>query len=65
MDRARLRVEAHAQLAAEAVRLQGIQAEIISHIGEIPEELRDDYEHALERHDEAVGMVLRLSQPEV
>ncbi len=61
MDRERLQTEAAAQLAAEAVRLEGIQAEVIAHVGPIPEQLADDLAHQKERHQDAVDMVLRLA----
>ena len=61
VDRVRLQNEAAAQLAAETVRLEGIQNEIIAHLGPIPDELADDLAHQKTRHDEAVALVLRLS----
>jgi hypothetical protein len=63
MDHQRLVTEAAAQLAAETVRLDGIQREVIACPGPIPEALQDDLEHARERHQQAVGLVLRLSNP--
>ena len=61
MNPERLKTEAAAQLAAETVRLEGIQAEILSHLGPVPEQLQDDLAHQKTRHDEAVALVLRLS----
>ena len=61
MNPERLKTEAAAQLAAETVRLEGIQAEIIAHLGPIPEQLADDLKHQKTRHDDAVALVLRLS----
>lgn len=64
MNRERMVTEAAAQLALEAVRLAGIQNEIIAHLGPVPEQLRDDLEYQQGRHQEAVGLVLRLSHIE-
>lgn len=63
MNRDRLVAEAKAQLAAEAVRLDGIEQEILAHEhpDQIPEHLKDDLRHAQDRLDAASAMVVRLS----
>ena len=61
MNPERLRIEAAAQLAAEAIRLEGIQNEVIACSAAVPEALKDDLRHQTERHAEAVALVLRLS----
>lgn len=60
MDRNRLLSEAAAQLAAETVRLVGIQGEVIAHVGPIPEALAADLELQKSAYQDALGVVQRL-----
>jgi hypothetical protein len=61
MNRERLLSEAAALLAAETMRLIGIQGEVIAHIGPIPEALAADLELQKSAYREALGVVQRLS----